>query len=92
MPHPDNRAERYTELLKVAYPAIKAVQPTGTVIAAGLSPAFEHDAPPIFVNAMYAGGAKGSFDAMAMHPYVFPGGLAADSQTVGPTSSACTRS
>jgi polysaccharide biosynthesis protein PslG len=76
----DNRPERYTELLKVAYPAIKAVQPNSTVIAGGLSPAFEPDAPPPFVNAMYAAGAKGSFDAMAMHPYVFPGGLAADSQ------------
>jgi hypothetical protein len=76
----DNRPERYTEVLKVAYPAIKAVQPNSTVIAGGLSPAFEPDAPPIFVNAMYAAGAKGSFDAMAMHPYVFPGGLAVDSQ------------
>jgi hypothetical protein len=76
----DNRPEKYTELLKLAYPAIKAVQPHGTVIAAGLSPAFESDAPPIFVSAMYAAGAKGSFDAMAMHPYVFPGGLAVDSQ------------
>jgi hypothetical protein len=76
----ENRPQRYTELLKAAYPAIKAVQPNSTVIAAGLSPAFEQDAPPVFVNAMYAGGAKGYFDAMAMHPYVFPGGLAVDAQ------------
>lgn len=74
----DNRPQRYTELLKAAYPAIKAVQPNSTVIAAGLSPAFEPDAPPIFVNVMYDLGAKGYFDAMAMHPYVFPTGLAAD--------------
>jgi polysaccharide biosynthesis protein PslG len=76
----DNRPETYTELLKAAYPAIKAVQPNSNVIASGLSPAYESDAPPVFVTAMYAAGAKGFFDAMAMHPYVFPGGLAQDSQ------------
>ena len=74
----DKRPERYTQLLKAAYPAIKAVQPDSTIVAGGLSPAFEQDAPPIFVNAMYANGAKGYFDAMAMHPYVFPRGLAVD--------------
>ncbi len=74
----DNRAPRYTELLKVAYPAIKAVQPNSTVVAAGLSPAQGPEAPPIFVNDMYASGAQGHFDALAMHPYVFPHGLAVD--------------
>ncbi|MEO3757313.1 cellulase family glycosylhydrolase [Mycobacterium sp. B14F4] len=73
-----NRAVEYTALLKAAYPAIKAVQPHSTVIAGGLSPAFAPDAPPTFVSEMYANGAKGFFDAMAMHPYVFPHGLAAD--------------
>jgi hypothetical protein len=74
----DNRAVGYTALLKAAYPAIKVVQPNSNVIAAGLSPAFAPDAPPTFVTDMYAHGAKGHFDAMAMHPYVFPHGLAAD--------------
>lgn len=73
-----NRAVEYTTLLKAAYPAIKAVQPNSNVIAGGLSPAFAPDAPPTFVTDMYANGAKGNFDAMAMHPYVFPHGLAAD--------------
>ena len=63
---------RYTELLKAAYPAIKALQPNSTVIAGGLSPALAPDAPPIFVNAMYDSGAKGYFDAMAMHPVRLP--------------------
>jgi hypothetical protein len=73
-----NRAAGYTALLKAAYPAIKAVQPQSNVIAGGLSPAFAPDAPPTFVSDMYALGAKGYFDSMAMHPYVFPHGLAAD--------------
>ena len=73
-----DRAARYTELLKTVYPAIKASQPDSTVIAAGLSRAWAPDDPPTFANAMYELGAKGSFDAMAMHPYVYPKGLAVD--------------
>jgi hypothetical protein len=73
-----DRAARYTELLKTVYPAIKASQPDSTVIAAGLSRAWAPDDPPTFVKSMYALGAKDSFDAMAMHPYVYPSGLAID--------------
>lgn len=73
-----DRAATYTALLKAAYPVIKASQPDSTVIVAGLSPAWAPDDPPTFVNAMYQLGAKGSFDAMAMHPYVYPNGLAGD--------------
>ena len=73
-----DRAARYTELLKAAYPAIKGSQPESTVVAAGLSPSEAPDDPPTFVNAMYQLGAKRSFDAIAMHPYVFPNGLAVD--------------
>jgi hypothetical protein len=73
-----DRAARYTELLKAAYPAIKAAQPHSTVLAAGMSRAFAPDAPPTFVETMYTHGAKGFFDAMAMHPYVYPAGLAVD--------------
>jgi polysaccharide biosynthesis protein PslG len=65
-------------LLKAAYPAIKAVQPNSTVVAAGLSRLVGDDSPPAFMEQMYAAGAKGFFDAAAAHPYVFPGGLAAD--------------
>ena len=71
-------AGRYTELLKAAYPAIKAVQGDSTVVAAGLSRKLGPDSPPGFMEQMYAAGAGGFFDAAAAHPYVFPGGLAAD--------------
>ena len=74
----DGRPAGYVELLKAAYPAIKLVQPNSTVLAAGLSPAVGVDAPPNFVNDMYIAGAKDYFDAIAMHPYVFPGGIAGD--------------
>lgn len=75
----DNKAVRYTGMLKAAYPAIKGANPGATVVAAGLSPLGGPDSPPGFLEQMYAAGAKGSFDAAAAHPYVFPGGLAADS-------------
>jgi hypothetical protein len=74
----ERRAAVYVGLLKAAYPAIKMVQPNSTVMSAGLSPALGVDAPANFLNDMYTNGAKGYFDAVAMHPYVFPGGIAAD--------------
>jgi hypothetical protein len=75
----DKAPVRYTALLKAAYPAIKGVQPGATVVAAGLSPMAGDAGPPAFLTAMYAAGAEGYFDAANMHPYVNPGGLAADS-------------
>lgn len=71
-------APRYTELVKAAYPAIKAAQPGSTVVLAGLSRLPGDESPPSFLAQMYAAGARGNFDAAAAHPYVFPTGLAAN--------------
>lgn len=73
-----HNAPRYTDLVKAAYPAIKSVQPNSTVVLAGLSRLPGDESPPAFMEKMYAAGAKGSFDAAAAHPYVFPSGLAAN--------------
>jgi hypothetical protein len=73
-----SNASRYSDLVKAAYPAIKAVQPDDTVVLAGLSRLLGDESPPAFLQRMYAAGAGGFFDAAAAHPYVFPGGLAAD--------------
>lgn len=54
----------YANLLKAAYPAVKAGDPTSKVLFGGLS---QNDYA--FVEAAYAAGAKGSFDVMATHPY-----------------------
>lgn len=65
----------YTALLKAAYPAIKEVVPSSTVISAGLSPASSDGtnvAPLDFIKAMYADGAKNYFDALGFHPYSYP--------------------
>lgn len=74
-PKPDPWA--YTGLLWRANAAIKAADPGATVIGAGLAPAPDaSDGSQInaesFVRQMYWAGAKGNFDALAMHPYNYP--------------------
>ena len=72
---PSPNPAAYTSILKAAYPAIKAVDPTATVITGGLSPAATDGTnylPTDFLADMYADGAKGSFDAVGMHPYCNP--------------------
>ncbi|AQT81491.1 hypothetical protein B1R94_22905 [Mycolicibacterium litorale] len=66
-------AQAYTDLLKAAYPAIKAADPHATVIGGVLGavstfPGFSTSAAS-FVEQMYAAGAHGSFDALSFHPY-----------------------
>jgi hypothetical protein len=65
-------AAAYTNLLKAAYPRIKSAAPSATVL--GGSIAFNDQA---FIKGMYAAGAKGNFDVLALHPYCL--GYAPDS-------------
>lgn len=68
--HPDPVA--YTRLVQAAYPAIKSSDPTALVLAGALAP-IEAGGPGIstadFLDAMYRAGARGSFDALSIHPY-----------------------
>ena len=71
-PTPD--AAGYTQLLKAAYPAIKAADKQATVLGGSLGAV--EDAPgmtnPVtFTNQMYAAGAAGYFDAFSYHPYQY---------------------
>ncbi len=65
----------YAEMLKQAYPAIKAADPDALVIAGGVattgpgSPTAVGDLD--WLRALYAGGARGFFDALSTHPYGF---------------------
>jgi polysaccharide biosynthesis protein PslG len=79
-PGPDTA--RYTQLLKLAYAGIKQLDPSATVVSAGLSPYgsygqldAQHMNPINFLQGMYANGAAGSLDAVGWHPYNFPNGL-----------------
>jgi hypothetical protein len=57
-------ASDYVSMLKPAYTAIKAADPSSTVVSGGLS---RNDYT--FLQQMYSAGAKGYFDAVAVHPY-----------------------
>jgi hypothetical protein len=79
-PGPD--PARYTQMLKLAYTAIKRADPKATVVSAGLSPYgsygeadSQHMNPINFLEQMYAHGAARSMDAVGWHPYNFPYGL-----------------
>jgi hypothetical protein len=62
-------------MLKLAYQQIKGADPTSMVLTGGLAPEDSANgsiSPSDFVTGMYQQGAKGSFDAVADHPYSFP--------------------
>lgn len=65
----------YTAMLKAAYTAIKAVNPSATVIAGVLGAVTTVPgislAPDQFLAGMYAAGAQGFFDALSFHPYFY---------------------
>ncbi len=73
-PQPDPAA--YTRILKAAYSAINAEDPEALVVAGVLGAitsdeqGYAMDART-FVEAMYANGAKGYFDALSFHPYQY---------------------
>ena len=69
---------RYASLLRAAYPRIKAIDPSSTVLSGGLASTTAlnlgaYTTPPVeFLRQMYAAGARGFVDAVADHPYTFP--------------------
>lgn len=68
-PYPDPVA--YTELLKAGYTGTKKGNPNAVVLYAGLAGSWT---VPIdtFLPESYKAGAKGYFDAIALHPYTHP--------------------
>ena len=74
-PRPD--LDRYTAMLKSAFVAVKAADPTATVITGGTAPAPDAPdgtdySPETWLRGLYARGAHGYFDAVGHHPYMFP--------------------
>ncbi len=65
-PAPD--AAKFTQFLKKGYAVIKGIDPSARVISGGLTSQDQ----TAFVTAMYANGAKGSFDYFGYHPYSMP--------------------
>lgn len=61
----------YVSLLKAAYPAVKAADPSATVVMAGLENDGSYPATS-YLQQMYDAGAKGSYDIANFH--IYPGG------------------
>lgn len=73
--HPKPDPAGYTDLLKAAYPRIKAVDPAaivvGGVLGSGKSWGSWTINPVTFLTRMYAAGAQPFFDALSYHPYSY---------------------
>ncbi len=73
--YPSPNPAAYTQLLQAAYPAIKAADPSATVIGGVVG--WVTDAPGLaispaeYIQDMYKAGAKGYFDALSYHPYQY---------------------
>lgn len=74
LPAPDPVA--YSQLLTLAAANIRAAQPSANVIAGALAPASDavpgQIDPVTFTQAIYANGARNSFNTISIHPYTFP--------------------
>lgn len=71
-------AADYAELLKVAYPAIKAADPSSQVVLGGPT---HNDTG--WIQKVYEAGGAGNFDVMATHPYTGPSDLAPEAPDDG---------
>ncbi len=59
-----NNVGTYVDMLKLAYPKIKAADPNTKVVLGGVS--YNDD---VWIEQIYKLGGKGSFDVLATHPY-----------------------
>jgi hypothetical protein len=59
----------YAKLLTAAAPAIRKADPKAEVVTAGLPFSHLGTAAPEFLDAVYAAGAKGTFDTVGVHAY-----------------------
>jgi hypothetical protein len=59
----------YARLLHVGASAVRSVDPEARIVLAGLSPAGRGIKPWTFLRRLYANGAAGDFDLVALHPY-----------------------
>jgi hypothetical protein len=62
-------ASEYAALLGDAYTALKDADPKSVVLSAGLAPS----GMTAYASSLYAAGARGHFDGLAIHPYVGEG-------------------
>lgn len=72
---PAPNPQKYAQLIAAAYPRMKAVDPSITVLAGATAPAPNDGVnvePRTFLQLVYANGGGGKFDAWSHHPYFGP--------------------
>jgi hypothetical protein len=77
---PSGSPEKFVGVLRAGYRGFKAADPAATVVSGGTS-----GNNAAWIARMYAAGAKGSFDALAVHPYQDPPSAAPDAPAEGRT-------
>ena len=74
--YPAPNPEAYGQLLVAASDAVRQVDPAALVITGGLAPALDGSdeiSPLAFLLRLYDAAPPSSFDAVAVHPYTYPG-------------------
>ncbi len=74
--NPGADAGYFTKMLKLAYPALKAADPSSFVVLGGMAPTGDdgvNQTPQTFLTGVYAAGGKNYFDAVGHHPYLYSG-------------------
>ncbi len=79
---PKPNPTQYAAMLKASSAAIRSVDSKAVVVTAGLAPAADttdgrYVSPRTFLSKLYQSGARDSFDAVGIHPYAWPYGIAA---------------
>ena len=70
---PDTAVREYMDLVKAAYPRMKAADPRSTILVGALSRRETVGGRPNdWLAAMYDEGLQGNFDAISVHPYTDP--------------------
>jgi len=70
---PERAAAEYMDMVRAAYPRMKAADPRSTILVGALSRRESVGGRPNdWLAAMYDNGLSGSFDAISVHPYTDP--------------------
>ena len=70
---PDVATTEYMEMVRAAYPRMKAADPDSTILVGALARReFVGGRPNDWLAAMYEKGLEGNFDAISVHPYTDP--------------------
>lgn len=74
---PKPNISRYSSMLQLSSILIKLANPLAVIVTGGLSPAGDevsgNIAPTTYVKALYENQVQKHFDAIALHPYTYPG-------------------